>query len=112
MPLVQVVYSSKGKFTRTYWNGPPLCVLLSLQLHGVRNCKRSASLVDSAIASGKLFHGEGYDYIRQSFPEGTLHLIGLLSNGGVHSRYDQLQVCRCGLSTVNSCGNFMLMAHP
>jgi hypothetical protein len=48
--------------------------------------------VDLALASGKIYEGEGFKYIRQSFDDGTLHLIGLLSDGGVHSRFDQLQV--------------------
>jgi bisphosphoglycerate-independent phosphoglycerate mutase (AlkP superfamily) len=52
----------------------------------------SAKLVDHALASGKIYGGEGFKYISQSFETGTLHLIGLLSDGGVHSRLDQLQV--------------------
>jgi len=51
-----------------------------------------AKLVDLALASGKIYDGEGFNYIKQSFDNGTLHLIGLLSDGGVHSRLDQLQV--------------------
>lgn len=52
----------------------------------------SAKLVDSALASGKIYDGDGFNYIKESFETGTLHLIGLLSDGGVHSRLDQLQV--------------------
>jgi len=48
--------------------------------------------LDLALASGKIYDGEGFKYIRQSFDDGTLHLIGLLGDGGVHSRFDQLQV--------------------
>lgn len=55
----------------------------------------SAKLVDIALASGKIFEGEGFNYIKESFENGTLHLIGLLSDGGVHSRLDQLQVIIC-----------------
>lgn len=51
-----------------------------------------AKLVDLALASGKIYDGEGFSYIKESFETGTLHLIGLLSDGGVHSRLDQLQV--------------------
>lgn len=51
-----------------------------------------AKLVDLALSSGKIYEGEGFKYIRESFDHGTLHLIGLLSDGGVHSRFDQLQV--------------------
>lgn len=56
----------------------------------------SAKLVDAALASGKLYEGEGFKYIKESFETGTLHLIGLLSDGGVHSRLDQVQVCVSG----------------
>ena len=48
--------------------------------------------MDLALASGKLYEGEGFKYISECFQNGTLHLIGLLSDGGVHSRLDQLQV--------------------
>lgn len=53
----------------------------------------SAKLVDIALANGKIFEGAGFKYIQECFETGTLHLIGLLSDGGVHSRLDQLQVC-------------------
>lgn len=49
--------------------------------------------MDGALASGKIYEGDGFGYIKESFENGTLHLIGLLSDGGVHSRLDQLQVC-------------------
>lgn len=51
-----------------------------------------AKLVDIALETGKIYDGEGFNYIKESFENGTLHLIGLLSDGGVHSRLDQLQV--------------------
>ncbi|KAL2520162.1 Phosphoglycerate mutase [Forsythia ovata] len=53
--------------------------------------KGDAKLVDLALASGKIYEGEGFAHIKDSFVTGTLHLIGLLSDGGVHSRLDQLQ---------------------
>lgn len=52
----------------------------------------SAKLVDIALETGKIYDGEGFNYIKESFANGTLHLIGLLSDGGVHSRLDQVQV--------------------
>jgi hypothetical protein len=52
----------------------------------------SAKLVDAALASGSIFKGEGFRYVKECFRHGTLHFIGLLSDGGVHSRYDQLEV--------------------
>lgn len=50
--------------------------------------------MDLALASGKIYEGDGFKYIQESFDKGTLHLIGLLSDGGVHSRLDQLQVLK------------------
>jgi 2,3-bisphosphoglycerate-independent phosphoglycerate mutase len=37
--------------------------------------------------SGKIFQLEGWRYIEDYAKTGTLHLIGLLSDGGVHSRW-------------------------
>ncbi|KAI8104129.1 hypothetical protein M9434_002392 [Picochlorum sp. BPE23] len=51
---------------------------------------QGASLVDKALESGSMFEGEGWQYVSENLPNGTLHLIGLLSDGGVHSRTDQL----------------------
>ncbi|KAH7833840.1 hypothetical protein Vadar_010267 [Vaccinium darrowii] len=59
---------------------------------------QGAKLVDLALASGKIYDGEGFNYIKESFETGTLHLIGLLSDGGVHSRLDQLQLLMKGAS--------------
>lgn len=38
------------------------------------------------IHAGELFKLDGWKYIEGSAKAGTLHLIGLLSDGGVHSR--------------------------
>ncbi|KAG0447911.1 hypothetical protein HPP92_028104, partial [Vanilla planifolia] len=59
---------------------------------------QGAKLVDLALASGKIYDGEGFKYIQECFEKGTLHLIGLLSDGGVHSRLDQLQLLLKGAS--------------
>nr|ACG36195.1 2,3-bisphosphoglycerate-independent phosphoglycerate mutase [Zea mays] len=59
---------------------------------------QGAKLVDQALASGKIYDGDGFNYIKESFESGTLHLIGLLSDGGVHSRLDQLQILLKGVS--------------
>ncbi|KAM0950597.1 putative phosphotransferase (phosphomutase) [Dioscorea sansibarensis] len=59
---------------------------------------QGAKLVDLALASGKIYEGEGFKYIKECFDKGTLHLIGLLSDGGVHSRLDQLQLLLKGAS--------------
>ncbi|GAB4840858.1 2,3-bisphosphoglycerate-independent phosphoglycerate mutase [Ancistrocladus abbreviatus] len=53
---------------------------------------QGAKLVDLALASGKIYEGEGFKYIQECFENGTLHLVGLLSDGGVHFRLDQLQL--------------------
>lgn len=60
------------------------------QLVTTTTCR--AKLVDLALDSGKIYESEGFKYIHESFQNGTLHLVGLLSDGGVHSRFDQLQV--------------------
>ncbi|KAM0050588.1 putative phosphotransferase (phosphomutase) [Helianthus debilis subsp. tardiflorus] len=59
---------------------------------------QGAKLVDLALASGKIYEDEGFSYIKESFANNTLHLIGLMSDGGVHSRLDQLQLLLKGAS--------------
>ena len=51
---------------------------------------QGARLVDKALASGHIFEQEGWQHIEPAFSKHTVHFIGLLSDGGVHSRYDQL----------------------
>jgi 2,3-bisphosphoglycerate-independent phosphoglycerate mutase len=63
--------------------------------HNALGCGRivqqGASLVDQAIRDGSIFTGPGFKILQKAFSTGkTLHLIGLLSDGGVHSRYDQM----------------------
>ncbi|KAI7745614.1 hypothetical protein M8C21_033460 [Ambrosia artemisiifolia] len=60
--------------------------------------QQGAKLVDLALASGKIYEDEGFNYIKESFANNTLHLIGLMSDGGVHSRLDQLQLLLKGAS--------------
>ncbi|KAK9070026.1 hypothetical protein SSX86_010425 [Deinandra increscens subsp. villosa] len=59
---------------------------------------QGAKLVDLALASGKIYEDEGFNYIKESFATNTLHLIGLMSDGGVHSRLDQIQLLLKGAS--------------
>ncbi len=53
---------------------------------------QGAKLVDAAIASGSLFEGETWKWAvgPAARGEGALHLIGLLSDGNVHSHEDHL----------------------
>ena len=51
---------------------------------------QGARLVDIALENGSIFKGDGWNYISESLADHTLHFIGLLSDGGVHSRTDQL----------------------
>ena len=51
---------------------------------------QGARLVDIALENGNAFNGNGWKYISDAFKKNTVHFIGLLSDGGVHSRYDQL----------------------
>jgi 2,3-bisphosphoglycerate-independent phosphoglycerate mutase len=64
--------------------------------HNALGCGRivlqGASLVDQALSGGALFESPGWQHLKARFAQGgTLHLIGLLSDGGVHSRQDQLE---------------------
>ncbi|KAL6748133.1 phosphoglycerate mutase [Haematococcus lacustris] len=51
---------------------------------------QGARLVDIALETGKMFTGAGFKYISEAFATNTVHFIGLLSDGGVHSRCNQL----------------------
>jgi 2,3-bisphosphoglycerate-independent phosphoglycerate mutase len=56
-----------------------------------RIVKQGASLVDDALRSGALFEGAGFRALESAWRAGgTFHVIGLLSDGGVHSRLDQI----------------------
>ncbi len=55
-------------------------------------CDQGARLVDIALEGG-MFKDKGWKYISEAFADHTVHFIGLLSDGGVHSRYDQLIGC-------------------
>jgi 2,3-bisphosphoglycerate-independent phosphoglycerate mutase len=54
---------------------------------------QGARLVDIALETGEMFSMDGWKYITPAFANNTVHFIGLLSNGGVHSRTDQLFGC-------------------
>jgi len=67
---------------------------------------QGARLVDTAVQSGDIFKHDGWKRLQPAFENNTLHFIGLLSDGGVHSRYDQLLLCLQGTVTVStSLGN-------
>eukprot|EP00879_Flechtneria_rotunda_P000460 GHRR01000561.1.p1 GENE.GHRR01000561.1~~GHRR01000561.1.p1 ORF type:complete len:571 (+),score=178.30 GHRR01000561.1:37-1713(+) len=51
---------------------------------------QGARLVDIALETGKIFELPGWKLISEAFADHTVHFIGLLSDGGVHSRYNQL----------------------
>lgn len=59
---------------------------------------QGAKLVDKALQDGGIFGGDGWEHIRPSFAEHTVHLIGLLTKGGVHARMDQLVLLIRGLA--------------
>ncbi|KAK3271900.1 hypothetical protein CYMTET_19775 [Cymbomonas tetramitiformis] len=52
---------------------------------------QGARLVDGALADKSIFTEEGWNYIKPAFASNTVHLIALLSSGGVHSRFDQIE---------------------
>ncbi|HUS64234.1 MAG TPA: 2,3-bisphosphoglycerate-independent phosphoglycerate mutase [Kofleriaceae bacterium] len=64
--------------------------------HNALGCGRvyeqGASLVDQAIASGRMFAGETWRALvaRAAGGKGALHFIGLLSDGNVHSHIEHL----------------------
>lgn len=47
---------------------------------------QGAFLVDIALEKRSIFNDAGWQYIKPAFENNTLHLITLLSSGGVHSR--------------------------
>ncbi len=52
---------------------------------------QGAKLVNEAIKSGAVFNGEAWREIKDiSHAGGTIHFVGLLSDGNVHSHIDQL----------------------
>lgn len=55
--------------------------------------EQGAKLVNSSIESGEIFRGEAWRELvgRLRATGGTLHFIGLLSDGNVHSHIDQLK---------------------
>lgn len=57
---------------------------------------QGARLVDIALETGRMFADPGWKLISEAFPTNTVHFIGLLSDGGVHSRIDQLIGCLRG----------------
>lgn len=55
--------------------------------------EQGASLVNNALKSGKVFESKIWkDITERSKKGGTLHFIGLLSDGNVHSHIDQLNI--------------------
>ncbi|MDR1163088.1 MAG: 2,3-bisphosphoglycerate-independent phosphoglycerate mutase [Candidatus Accumulibacter sp.] len=52
---------------------------------------QGASLVADAIASGALWNGEAWKEVVSGARDGTLHFIGLFSDGNVHSHIDHLK---------------------
>ncbi len=52
---------------------------------------QGAQLVNEAIASGRIFEGSAWQSVNERAGQGgTVHFIGLLSDGNVHSHIDQL----------------------
>ncbi len=71
---------------------------------------QGAKLVSEAIASGRIFEGSGWlKAMETGKAGGTVHLIGLLSDGNVHSHIDHLLALldRCGAE-----GIMRVRVHP
>ena len=58
---------------------------------------QGARLCDRALESHRLWELDGWKFLAPAAQAGTLHFIGLLSDGGVHSRYDQLLLLLTGV---------------
>ena len=52
---------------------------------------QGAKLVSQSIESGKMFEGKAWKEIVDNAKTGTLHFIGLFSDGNVHSHIDHLK---------------------
>jgi 2,4-dienoyl-CoA reductase-like NADH-dependent reductase (Old Yellow Enzyme family) len=64
---------------------------------------QGARLCDRALESHRLWDLDGWQYLAPAVHAGgTLHFIGLLSDGGVHSRYDQLLLLLTGVRAPRS----------
>ncbi len=64
---------------------------------------QGAMLVNEALGSGAVFEGEAWkNLMERSFAGGTIHFLGLVSDGNVHSHIDQLYALldRCGQEDV------------
>ena len=67
---------------------------------------QGATLVNEAIASGTIFQGQAWKIIEQRCKAGAaLHLIGLVSDGNVHSHIDHLyalleHAAHCGIGKI------------
>ena len=46
---------------------------------------QGARLVDIALEDGSAWSGDGFNHIKPSFEDNTVHFIGLLSDGGAPS---------------------------
>ena len=52
---------------------------------------QGAKLVSAAISSGKMFQGEVWKKVIETGKTGTVHFLGLFSDGNVHSHIDHLK---------------------
>ncbi len=59
-------------------------------LGGGRVFAQGAKLVNEALTSGRVFRGKAWKELLRHAEQGTLHFIGLVSDGNVHSHIDQL----------------------
>ena len=82
--------------------------------HNALGCGRvfdqGAKLVDGAIRSGALFEGQAWrDVVARGSGDGAIHLIGLLSDGNVHSHIDHLLAM---IRAADRSGAETLYVHP
>lgn len=101
MPRLRALMAAPGRFLRLKAHGTAVGLpsdddmgnseVGHNALGSGRIVKQGAALVDTALHTGALFTSAGFSKVQERFRAGgTLHLIGLLSDGGVHSRLDQI----------------------
>ncbi len=77
-------------------------------LGGGRIFDQGAKLVNSAFESGRIFRSEAWQQVEQRGAKGSVHFLGLLSDGNVHSHLDHLF---CLIDRCRQCGIIAVRIH-
>jgi hypothetical protein len=104
-PTLDALIANKARFTIVKAHGTAVGLPSDDDMgnsevgHNALGCGRvvaqGASLVDDSLASGSIYTSNGWKHMSSAFADNTFHVIGLLSDGGVHSRYNQITaICK------------------